>query len=52
MAFWVEPSQLVEGARMNKQNQLSLTHKAHKLVSGRKGVDKENTCKESSYLYV
>lgn len=51
-AFWVEPSQLVEGARMNKQNQLSLRHRAHKLVSDRKGVDKENTCKESSYLYV
>lgn len=52
MAFWVEPSQLVEGARMNKWNQLSLRHEAHKLASGRKGVDKENTCKESSYLYV
>lgn len=52
MAFWVEPSQLVEGTRMNKQNQLSLIHEAHKLVSGRKGADKENTCKGSSYLYV
>lgn len=52
MAFWVEPSQLVEGTRMNKQNQPSLIHEAHKVVSGRKRVDKENTCKKSSYLYV
>lgn len=51
LAFWAEPSQLVGGARMNKQNQMSHIT-AHKLVTGRKEVGKENTCKESCYLYV
>lgn len=37
---------------MNKQNQMSGIQKAHKLVTGQEGVGKENTCKESSYLYV
>ena len=46
MAFWAELSQLVGGARMNKQNQMSHIQKAHKLVTGRKGVGKENTCKQ------
>lgn len=52
MAFWAELSQLVGGARMHKQNQMNHIQKAHKLVTGRKGVGKEKTCKKSSYLYV
>lgn len=52
MAFWAELSLLVGGARMNKQNQMNHIQKAHKLVTDRKGVGKENTRKEGHYLYV
>lgn len=34
MAFWAELSQLVEGARMNKQNQVINMQKVHEVVTG------------------